>query len=338
MRKIIILILSLFIISVVSAAPLSEDEVKESIAKTTTEYRNLKEDCTLLKTEIVDLRSEGYWLSTPPYNTIERDVSAIENDIIKADEELKKGNISKADLSILNAKVRIEYFKEQTSFGREIFKERSKELLKTKDTSTPEAKEVIDKLNDAERYYKNGGEIEIPPWNDNDRKSLIDAIKKYEEKNGYLQPASLFARDAYYEAGILPPKPTPQETTFIIYPSTFEVKSDDSVTLTATLRDSNGIPLPGKKIIWESASGNLDQTSGNTDRQGNVSVVYQASTAPQTVKITALFEGDTLYEKTCGMSTITIIKRPPPWWLWVIVVIAVGISIIIVLYHFGRFP
>jgi len=117
----------------------------------------------------------------------------------------------------------------------------------------------------------------------------------------------------------LPPSPTPSKLTteLTIAPSTFTLGSGGSITLTATLEDSEGQPLSGKTISWSAEHGTFSATSTTTDNSGQVTVVYTApllvtsSSTTLTDTITASFSGDEEYEATQATATATITSTQP---------------------------
>jgi hypothetical protein len=109
-------------------------------------------------------------------------------------------------------------------------------------------------------------------------------------------------------------------TILTVTPASFEVRSGENATFTATLT-SEGTPLNGKVISWsDNAGGSFSPQSGTTDSNGRVSTTY---TAPKVnsrtaVRVTATFAGDASYKENAGSSTGTIL--PPnvkyAWVFW----------------------
>jgi hypothetical protein len=99
-------------------------------------------------------------------------------------------------------------------------------------------------------------------------------------------------------------------TTLSISPSSFTLQSDNSTTLTATLKDGSNNPLANKTVTWSKTAGSLSVTNGTTNSYGQVSVTYTAPTvtAQTSVTITASFTGDNSYQASSGYSygTITV--------------------------------
>jgi len=111
------------------------------------------------------------------------------------------------------------------------------------------------------------------------------------------------------------PSPAPPLTSTLlsVSPSSFSLASGGSFTLTATLKTFAGQPIRGKNIAWNTTTGSLTQTSGITDENGQVWVIYKAPlvTIIENVIITASFAGDSAYAPSKGTSTGTIIPVPP---------------------------
>jgi len=97
-------------------------------------------------------------------------------------------------------------------------------------------------------------------------------------------------------------------TILAVSPSTFNVGSENSITLTATLT-SQGSPMAGRTITWSATAGNLSPTNGTTDSSGQVSVTYTAPsiTSYASVTVTASFAGAGNYEESSYDSIGTII-------------------------------
>jgi parallel beta-helix repeat protein len=109
------------------------------------------------------------------------------------------------------------------------------------------------------------------------------------------------------------PPPPPFPTSLTVEPSTFSLTSGGSLTLTATLKTSAGVPIAGKTISWSATAGTLSPSSGVTDNEGRVSVTYTTPVVTKTenVTITASFAGDSTYASSKGISTGVITPVPP---------------------------
>jgi parallel beta-helix repeat protein len=99
-------------------------------------------------------------------------------------------------------------------------------------------------------------------------------------------------------------------------PSSFEILSGGSITLTATLRDnSDNRPLTGRTISWSEQEnrGTFSQASGSTNENGQVKVVYTAPTVtgPENVRITFRFAGDDSYLGATAIAVGGISPAPP---------------------------
>jgi PGF-pre-PGF domain-containing protein len=112
-----------------------------------------------------------------------------------------------------------------------------------------------------------------------------------------------------------PPPTPPRATVLEVDPSSFELSSGGSITLTAKLKDDLGNPLAGRTVSWreEGGRGNFSQTSGSTDENGQVRVVYTAPEVaqPEGVRIIASFAGGAGYSGSSGSSTGRILPAPP---------------------------
>ncbi|MEM3402016.1 MAG: DUF2341 domain-containing protein [Candidatus Hadarchaeales archaeon] len=115
-------------------------------------------------------------------------------------------------------------------------------------------------------------------------------------------------------ARITTPSPPPSRiSTFLtIAPSSLSILPGDSVMLTATLKDANGLVLSGKTISWSVAKGVLSATATTTDGNGNASVIYiaQGVAASENVVVTASFAGDASYYSSNASLTVTITPAP----------------------------
>jgi len=93
-------------------------------------------------------------------------------------------------------------------------------------------------------------------------------------------------------------------TDITIEPNGFNVTSNEKVTFTAILRDSDGNPVKGRSVRWElEGPGEIDPTEGNTNERGEVATTYKAFgyTGPETnIRVRARFDGDANYESSEG--------------------------------------
>jgi hypothetical protein len=110
-------------------------------------------------------------------------------------------------------------------------------------------------------------------------------------------------------------------TTLTVSPSSFQVRSGEDNTFTATLTSGGG-PLSGKRISWsDNAGGTFNPSSGTTDSSGQVQTTYTAPNVNYSsiaAKVTATFIGDAQYSSSSGSSSGTIL--PPNvkngWVFW----------------------
>ena len=123
-----------------------------------------------------------------------------------------------------------------------------------------------------------------------------------------------------------------------ITPATFTLQPGQSITLTAFLA-SNGNPLPGRLIMWDASFGTIDPSSGTTDSQGRVEVIYTAPDSksefwvargkPPVDRVIASFAGDNQYLAGSGDLSLTIetaVKEEGiPWALTTVIVAAFAI-------------
>jgi len=96
-----------------------------------------------------------------------------------------------------------------------------------------------------------------------------------------------------------------------ISPVAFQLRTENSITLTATLKDNVNNPLVGKTITWGATSGSVTPSSGTTDSNGQVSVTYTAPNHETTVSVTASFAGDNQYSENQA-SVVGLISAPAP--------------------------
>ncbi len=97
-------------------------------------------------------------------------------------------------------------------------------------------------------------------------------------------------------------------TILAVSPSTFNVGSENSITLIATLT-SQGHPMAGRTINWEATAGAVHPETSTTDENGQVSVTYTAPsiTSYASVTVTASFASTGNYEESSYDSVGTII-------------------------------
>jgi hypothetical protein len=98
-------------------------------------------------------------------------------------------------------------------------------------------------------------------------------------------------------------QPTLIPTQLTVSPSTFTVQPGGAVTLTATLRDNLGNPVPGKVLSWSASAGSLSSTSTVTDSSGRAIVIYTAPSLETTVVISVSFAGDNTYAASSAQAS-----------------------------------
>lgn len=127
-----------------------------------------------------------------------------------------------------------------------------------------------------------------------------------------------------------------------IVPSSSSVESGSSITLTATLKDSQGKPLSGEAIEWSFATttytpgtdiGTLRPTRGVTDQQGQATTTYTAATPHIGVSIAASFAGNEFYESAREIRHVQVCQAAgdtagniedttgAPLWVWITLII-----------------
>ncbi|MGB5925591.1 MAG: Ig-like domain-containing protein [Dehalococcoidia bacterium] len=136
-------------------------------------------------------------------------------------------------------------------------------------------------------------------------------------------------------------------TVITITPSSSSVEFGSSITLTATLRNSEGDPLSGKTIVWLFTTteytfgtniGNLEPSRGVTDSYGQATTTYTPAIQgePYGVTIRASFGdfidfiamGDDFHEGSYAVCHISVSRAPgtagdiqdttgAPLWIWV---------------------
>jgi hypothetical protein len=147
-------------------------------------------------------------------------------------------------------------------------------------------------------------------------------------------------------------------TVLTVTPSSPSVESGSSITLTATLKDSEGSPLSGKTIIWRLPDateytvgtdvGSLNPTSGVTDSLGQTTTTYTGATPHIGVTIRASFgsfgddefkpSGDESYEGATTLYHIYVLgagddssekiedATGAPLWIWILMVVCLVAS------------
>ncbi len=101
-------------------------------------------------------------------------------------------------------------------------------------------------------------------------------------------------------------------TVLSISPLNFDLVLDNSITLTATLKSSQGTPLSGKSLRWSTDAGVLSATTTTTDASGQTSVAYTASNvSSENVTVTVSFAGtsDYLASRATSGGTITLTPK-----------------------------
>jgi hypothetical protein len=91
-------------------------------------------------------------------------------------------------------------------------------------------------------------------------------------------------------------------TRLVISPSSFTLKSGQSMTLVATLMTYDNTPLAGKVVRWTACLGSVSPNWGITDNLGRVTTTYRAPiTSTRTCdNIIAYFERDNQYQASMG--------------------------------------
>ena len=140
-------------------------------------------------------------------------------------------------------------------------------------------------------------------------------------------------------------------TTITITSSASSVESGNSITLTATLKDSEGNPLSGKTIMWLLPTelgteytfgtniGSLKPIRGVTDSRGQTTTIYTSAIQHEGygVTITASFGdfidwvavGDDFYKGTSGSRHIRVYPAAGdiegttgvPLWIWIVMTV-----------------
>lgn len=114
--------------------------------------------------------------------------------------------------------------------------------------------------------------------------------------------------------GVASAAPENAETHLVVSPSSLDIGSGQSTTLTATLFDSENNLLPNKVISWDVVFGSVDSENGLTDDSGQVSVTY---TAPVTTEekwdnISATFAGDAQYLASSDGANVHVVPENVP--------------------------
>ncbi|MBF4475235.1 Ig-like domain-containing protein, partial [Methanobacterium formicicum] len=77
-----------------------------------------------------------------------------------------------------------------------------------------------------------------------------------------------------------------------VTPESITVLNGQSVTVTATVRDIDGNPLPGVRVYFQKTRGTLSSTSGVTDANGQVSVTLSSIGTTRNAIVTAYVSGN----------------------------------------------
>lgn len=81
-------------------------------------------------------------------------------------------------------------------------------------------------------------------------------------------------------------------STITIEPGTTRVVNGQSVTLTATVKDQNGNPLPGITVNFTTNKGSLSRTTGTTDANGQITTVLSGVGSNTTANVIASVSGN----------------------------------------------
>jgi len=123
-------------------------------------------------------------------------------------------------------------------------------------------------------------------------------------------------------------------TTLTISPQSFTLQPRKSENLTATLRDNENKPLPGKTVVWSATAGTLSSENGVTDNQGLVTVTYTAPDNETEVTVTASFADDNWYGESRSTCTVTVQAEFP--WLAVLAAAVAGGAVAAAAYGLGK--
>jgi PKD repeat protein len=93
-----------------------------------------------------------------------------------------------------------------------------------------------------------------------------------------------------------------QATAITISPANFTVRAGSSITLTATLRDSAGTPIPRGTISWSATAGSFSATNVPIF-EGRAVVTYTAPDFATVVTVVASFPGDGQFQASQGTAT-----------------------------------
>jgi hypothetical protein len=191
-------------------------------------------------------------------------------------------------------------------------------------TSYTYSTSATDPEGDQVRYRFDWGNGVISDWT-GWVSSGSSASKSYSWSSSGTYQVKAQAQDSKYEnsgwSSPLTVTISKRSTALTVSPSSFQVRSGENFTFTATLT-SGGSPLSGKIITWsDNAGGTFNPSSGTTNSSGQVSTIY---TAPKVnysqiaARVTATFGGDAQYSSSSGNSTGIIL--PPnvksAWVYW----------------------
>lgn len=94
-------------------------------------------------------------------------------------------------------------------------------------------------------------------------------------------------------------------TSLAVSPPELTVGYGENRTLVAALT-SDGTPLAGKTITWETTVGSVNPSSSTTDSSGQATTTFTAPSIPASGTVTASFAGDSRYSSTDGSSSVTV--------------------------------
>jgi len=119
--------------------------------------------------------------------------------------------------------------------------------------------------------------------------------------NNSVTVTASFSGDSSYRAsaaktvGTLTGLPLP--TSIVTAPSDFSIQSEQTLTITATLK-AGGNPLPNRTISWQTKVGDSNPLRSTTDASGQVTTSYKAPRVNTETPVTlvASFAGDVVYQ------------------------------------------
>lgn len=132
------------------------------------------------------------------------------------------------------------------------------------------------------------------------------------EQTGTWQVKTIFTGDNEYlsaESSVVFITVTRAQTLLSIEPSSFNITTENSITLTAKLTFDNE-PISGKPLTWSATTGIIEPQGVLTDSEGKITASYTPPAREATLDVNVSFMGDAQYEGCSSSSSGTVRAAP----------------------------